>query len=143
MNQLNFITRLAKSDEGFVIQELMIISGMPNLKGVDWSRNIHPYWLICSDDSKHEYYGCLSLLYSKPIGGLEFLFLHPSLSKTQKLKVMYSICTNGVDELKKHGCQLVAMCITTEKFPYFGKFLKKYLNAVKSNQSLDVYLRRV
>jgi len=140
---INFTTRLAKSDEGFVIQELMIISGMSNLQDVDWSRNIYPYWLVSVDDDKHEYYGCVNLLYSKPIGGLDFLSLHPSLSKPQRCEVIRELGENGFDELKKHGCQLAVMCIGTEKYPYFGRFLEKNLNAVKCNNSLDVYLRRV
>jgi len=134
-------TRLANKDEGFIIHELMKIADMGNLD-IDWSRNIHPYWLIASDDNKHEYYGCINLLYSKPIGGLEIMSLHPSLSKTQKMEVMYGLSNMGKAELKKHGCQFITMNIDVKRFPQFGRVIEVYMDATKCNEGADVYIGR-
>ncbi len=103
--------RFALPHEGPVIQALFQAKGLPLADWVDWTKPLAQNWLIAEFDQP---VGCIMLNYGTPIGRMEFLVVLPGLSRRIKASVVRGLCYAGMEQLSRHGSQLVASIISLQ-----------------------------
>lgn len=108
------------------------------LEHADWAK-VYPSWLIATVGD--EVIGCLQVVYSKPVGYLEFLQVRPSASRRARAQAIHKLLAQGFATLQMGGCQYVSAAVS-QKNHGFAAIVERKLNAAKM-QPCDIYLKRL
>lgn len=100
---------LAQNDEGEAIAAVLKANGVE--LEADWSK-VFPHWLVASVDAR--VVGCCQILFSKPIGYIEFLFVHPETPFKLRAISLRKLLLGGIASLQHAGCQYVGGAVDTK-----------------------------
>ena len=117
------LVRLAHPTEGLELYRLYLASGKLPLPGVDWSRDMSPYWLVAEQDG--HMVGCVQLRPSKPIGMIELLCIDPTLTAYQRARVFKHLVEAALVAIRHMGAQAVTFGID-QRYPTFAKIALQY-----------------
>lgn len=108
--------------EGPIIQDLYSDTSVADL---DWERPLDASWVLAVHPERPEYFACLSIVASQPIGRLEMLKLRsrPLIEKRLRVCVIRDIIHYSLLVLKQYGCQAVTAGAETARF---GKVIERH-----------------
>lgn len=128
--------RLAVNSAGPEIEKLLALNGI-KLEGADWN-NVFPHWLIaCVEELV---IGCVQVMPSKPVGYLEFLFVHPDTPFKFRAVAIRKLWLQGTATLYHAGCNYVGGAVATGNRK-FANVLEN-LRCVKTYQA-DLWVKRL
>lgn len=96
--------RLARQDDGALLQRLVAQSYGPSWEWVDWS-DAYPYWLIGEVDGTPE--GCVMASPGRPFGRVECLCANPALPVKTRAILLRNLGFAGVACCRQQGSQAV------------------------------------
>ena len=135
----DYVVRGAYSFEGPAIQWLFTDTPVARL---DWDQSLDGSWVLAVHPGKPEYYGCLSIVASRPIGRLEMLKLAPSLPYKLKALITRDLINYSLTLCKQLGCQAVTGASEQALVPTFGRTIQHQWKAVETGQFTG-YLARI
>jgi hypothetical protein len=109
-SRTSYNVRLARPDEGPVVQRLVAQGGGPTWDWLDWSR-VHPYWLLGEVNGTPK--ATLMVNPGVPIGRMEFLCLSPHVSQQEKAILCRDLSYAGLESCRQMGAQVVMSNIDT------------------------------
>ena len=120
---VEYTIRPAYPSEGPVIGDLYQGS---LVAGLDWEQPLDASWVLAVHPHEPQYYACLSLVASQPIGRLEMLRVHPQLHGKLKAVVVRDLIPYRLLTLKKYGCQAVTGASEQPLVSTFGKVIQRH-----------------
>lgn len=100
---------LAQNDEGDDIAAVLLANDVEF--EADWS-TVFPHWLVATVEGR--IVGCCQILVSKPIGYIEFLFVHPETPFKLRAIALRKLLLGGISTLHRAGCQYVGGAVDTK-----------------------------
>lgn len=97
------VIRLALNETGPAIEAILKANGI-ELPGAQWDK-VYPHWLIATVDD--DVVGCCQLLFSKPIGYVEFFFVKPDLPFKMRVIALRKLGIQATNSLYHFGCQYI------------------------------------
>ena len=131
--------RQAYDFEGPVLQELYRGTMLAEL---DWTVPLDASWVVALNPHSPEYFACLSLVASKPIGRLEMLRVRPDLSIRLRSCVVRDLIHYSLLTLKAYGCQAVTGASEQDLVTTFGKVIQHRFHGIPIGQFTG-YLARI
>lgn len=135
----DYLIRQAMPFEGPVLQWLFRGT---LVEGLDWDQPLDASWVLAVHPEKPEYYGCLSIVASKPIGRLEMLRMAPYLNKRLKTLIVRDLIQYSLMVCKQYGCQAVTGASEASLVKTFGKVIQRRWKALPVGDFTG-YLARV
>ena len=136
---VDFTIRAAYEFEGPVIQDLYRGSLVSDL---DWEAPLDASWVIAVHPDKPEYYACLSLVASKPIGRLEMLRVRDGIPKRLRACIVRDMIHYSLLTLRAYGCQAVTGASEQDLVTTFGKVIQHRFHGTPIGQFTG-YLARL
>ena len=137
---VDYTIRQAYPFEGPIIQDLYKGTIIEDL---DWDRPLDASWVVVVHPNKPEYYACLSLVASQPIGRLEMLKARAGLNRRLKASIVRDLVHYSLLALKKYGCQAVTAFPESTTTNMFGKVIERHFGGQLLNQTCSAYLARL
>ena len=129
--------RWAAPHEGQLIKSFCHEAQYIVAENIDWSRPLGLCWLVADSPTP---VGCLMVNFGAPVGRAEFLSVSSRLSFRTKAKVVRALCFSAIENLAKHGSQLVMFDLDHRALDWQGIVEKR--GAVCCN-TVNSYLKKV
>lgn len=127
--------RLAVNETGPKISEILKANGLA--LEADWSK-IFPHWLIATVDD--EVIGCCQVVMSKPVGYVEFLYVHPEVPFKLRAIALRKLGYQAMGTLHHAGCQYVAGMVSTKNKKFFNVIEKMNFSKI---DVADLVVRKI
>lgn len=135
----DYSIRAAYEFEGPIIQYLYQGTLIADL---NWDAPLDSSWVIATHPSKPEYYACLSLVASKPIGRLEMLRVHHLTHKRLKACIVRDIVHYSLLTLRAYGCQAVTAFPEHDPTNTFQNVIQRRFKGQRLEQTCSAYITR-
>ena len=136
---VDYTCRQAYPFEGPVIKDLYKGTLVENL---DWDRPLDASWVMVVHPNKPEYYACLSLVASQPIGRLEMLKVRAGLNRRLKASIVRDLVHYSLLVLKQYGCQAVTAFPEHDPSNTFQNVIQRRFKGQLLNQTCSAYITR-
>lgn len=123
-------------DAGALIADLLKANEV-ELPEADWS-SLLPQWLIATVDD--DVIGCCQVLVARPVGFVEFFFIHPKAPFKYRAIAVRKLCLQSINTLYQAGCQYVAGYLHLDN-KKFGDVLTK-MNFGRLSKA-ELYVKRM
>ena len=136
---VDYTCRQAYPFEGIVIKDLYQGTLVEDL---DWDRPVDASWVVVVHPNKPEYYACLSLVASQPIGRLEMLKVRAGLNRRLKAFIVRDLVHYSLLTLKAYGCQAVTAFPEHDPTNTFQRVIERRFKGQLLNQTCSAYITR-
>lgn len=127
--------RLAVNEAGPQIEAILKANGIEI--DADWEK-VFPHWIIaCVDELV---IGCCQVLHSKPVGYVEFLFVHPEVPFKLRAIALRKLLFQSFNSLYAYGAQYVGGVVAKDN-KKFSDVIEK-MGFVKTFPA-DVFVKRL
>lgn len=92
--------------------------------------------------NKPEYYACLSLVASQPIGRLEMLKVRAGLNRRLKASIVRDLVHYSLLVLKQYGCQAVTAFPEHDPTNTFQNVIQRRFKGQRLEQTCSAYITR-
>ena len=136
---IDYSIRQAYEFEGPVLQELYRGTMLAEL---DWAVPLDASWVVALNPHSPEYFACLSLVASKPVGRLEMLKVRAGLSTRLKACIVRDLVHYSLLTLKAYGCQAVTAFPEHDPTNTFQRVIERRFKGQLLNQTCSAYITR-
>lgn len=97
--------RLAQADEGLLIKGLCALNGYAMAEIVNWGAPLGANWILA--EYGNDLLGCIMVNPGAPFGRIEYLIVHPALSRIQRAKTSKALVEAAIACLRRSGAQII------------------------------------